>query len=90
MKLWHVGTYWKTGKDIAVEVNALDIIFAVLSDGNESQQLSTLQSLVSLITNKLLEKGVLTLDDIKYEILENHWDSPFYKSKEEAEENCND
>lgn len=88
MKLWHIDTSWKTGKDIAVEVDISDIIYTVLSDGNESQQLNSLKNLISLIVNKLLEKEILTIDDIKYEILENHWESPFYKSKEEAEQHC--
>jgi hypothetical protein len=64
MKIYKADTSWRTGNPIITEYNAADAIKRSLYEGSESNQLTTLQKLVALMAERLLEAELLSLADL--------------------------
>lgn len=83
MKIWNCEWSWKTNKNYAFENSAEDVIYQALCQGSESKQLASAQELLAKITDALLDKGLLKIDDIK-PLLDESYGGPYFATKEEV------
>jgi hypothetical protein len=80
MDLYSIEWSYKEKKYLPFPNSAEHIIDKVLSQGSESEQLEKVKDLVSILTDKLLDTGLLKVEDIQH-LLGNS----YYKTKEEAD-----
>lgn len=89
MELYSIGQNYNyfvgENKYLPFPNSAEHIIDKALSQGSESEQLEKVKGLVSILADKLLDAGLLKVEEIEY-LFEGHPDGPFYKTEEEADE----
>ncbi len=84
MKLYSVERNYREKRYVSFPNPAEYVVDRALSGGSESEQLVKIRGLISILTDKLLDAGLLELEEIKY-LFEDSPDGPFYKTKEEAD-----
>ncbi len=83
MELYSIEWDYKEEKYLPWSYTADFLIKGSLSHGSESEQLEKVKGLISILADKLLDAGLLKVEEIEY-LLEDHPDSPFYRTEEEA------
>lgn len=84
MELYSIGWNYREKKYLPFPNSAEHIIDKALSEGSESEQLERVKGLISILADKLLDAGLLKIEEIEY-LFEDHSDGPFYKTEEEAD-----
>lgn len=83
MKIWNCEWSWKTNENYAFENDAEYVIYQALCTGSESKQLASAQELLAKITDTLLDKELLKVEDIK-SLLDESYGGPYFATKEEV------
>lgn len=88
MKLYSVEWDYREKRYVSLPNPVEYVVDRAFSGGSESEQLVKIRGLISILTEKLLDAGLLELEEIKY-LFEDNPDGPFYKTKEEADKCIN-